>query len=86
LLRTSASVRCGKNEICAPKTLGLVLAVLATNVFRRMHRETENYLEGEKKEMVDLYETKGLTREDAQIVVDILAKNKETFVDRARAT
>eukprot|EP01087_Luapelamoeba_hula_P022232 TRINITY_DN791_c0_g1_i1.p1 TRINITY_DN791_c0_g1~~TRINITY_DN791_c0_g1_i1.p1 ORF type:complete len:296 (+),score=49.95 TRINITY_DN791_c0_g1_i1:55-942(+) len=43
--------------------------------------ETENYLDGEKKEMVELYMQKGLTEEEATEVIDIFAKNKDFFVD-----
>ncbi len=56
-------------------------------------RELENYEEGEKKEMVELYtdgeygggreKGKGLKPEEAQQVIDIMARNKEFFVDRA---
>ena len=56
-------------------------------------RELENYEEGEKKEMVELYtdgeygggreKGKGLKPEEAQQVIDIMARNKDFFVDRA---
>lgn len=43
--------------------------------------EIENYPEGEKRELVELYVEKGLNEEDAQTVVDIFARNKETWVE-----
>lgn len=43
--------------------------------------ETVNYLEGEQKEMIELYMSKGLSKEDASIVIGILSKKTEFFVD-----
>ena len=43
--------------------------------------ELENFPEGETLEMVDLYVLRGMSRPDAQQVVDILAKYPETLVD-----
>jgi DNA damage-binding protein 1 len=43
--------------------------------------ETENYLEGERAEMVTIYKGKGLSENDAERAVDILIKNQELFVD-----
>jgi VIT1/CCC1 family predicted Fe2+/Mn2+ transporter len=43
--------------------------------------EVDVYPEGEKQELVDLYTTKGYSKEDAQKMVDIIAKNKEGWVD-----
>ncbi|GAM16838.1 hypothetical protein SAMD00019534_000130, partial [Acytostelium subglobosum LB1] len=43
--------------------------------------EVEYYPEGEKKEMVEIYVSKGIPVEVATEVVDILAKNKKGFVD-----
>ncbi|KDO25654.1 hypothetical protein SPRG_08953 [Saprolegnia parasitica CBS 223.65] len=43
--------------------------------------EMENFPEGEKAEMIELYEAKGISSEDAKIVVDTLSKYKEAFVD-----
>lgn len=43
--------------------------------------EVENYLQGEKKEMIEIYEKKGLSTEEATTVIDILARHKEMFVD-----
>lgn len=43
--------------------------------------EMENNPEGEKEEMVDIYVSKGLPRKDAESVINIMAKQKEFFVD-----
>ena len=43
--------------------------------------EIENYPEGEKKEMVELYVAKGMPEQDAQTIVDIFARNQETWVE-----
>jgi len=66
--------------------LGDYLSSVAEREFEKMERkreewECENYLEGEKQEMVQLYVGKGLPQEDAEQVVDILSKHKSTFVD-----
>lgn len=43
--------------------------------------ELDNYPDGEAKEMVEIYQRKGLSEEDAQTVVATLMKNKEVFLD-----
>lgn len=43
--------------------------------------EYDNYLEGEKKEMVELYVKKGMTEEDATVIIEKFATYKEMFVD-----
>jgi DNA damage-binding protein 1 len=43
--------------------------------------ELENYPEGEKNEMIDIYIEKGMSREDAETVVHTMAKYKDFFVD-----
>ncbi|KDO25655.1 hypothetical protein SPRG_08954 [Saprolegnia parasitica CBS 223.65] len=43
--------------------------------------EMDNFPEGEKAEMVELYERKGISSKDAKLVVDTLSKYKEAFVD-----
>lgn len=43
--------------------------------------EVEHYPEGEKKEMMELYMAKGMNEEDAKSMVDILARNKEAWID-----
>jgi len=48
---------------------------------KRENWEVENYIEGERKEMVDLYTSKGLLQEDAEKVVKIYSKNPQFFVE-----
>lgn len=43
--------------------------------------EVENYIEGEIKEMVEIYENKGMSIKDAEVVVNTMAKYKDLFVD-----
>ncbi len=43
--------------------------------------EIEHYPEGEKKELVEIYVEKGLSQQDAQAIVDILATNKKAWAD-----
>lgn len=43
--------------------------------------EYENYVEGEQREMVELYTNKGMTQADAENVVCVLSKYKDLFVD-----
>ena len=44
-------------------------------------RELENYPEGEKEEMVEIYVKAGFSEQDARRVIDILATNKHWFID-----
>lgn len=43
--------------------------------------ECNNFLDGEKNEMINLYVNKGLQKQDAITVVNIFSKNIEFFVD-----
>lgn len=43
--------------------------------------EVQNYPEGEKREMMELYKEKGIPEADAKIVVDALSKHQEPWVD-----
>lgn len=43
--------------------------------------EVEHYPEGEKKELVEIYEGKGVNHDDAKAMVDIIAKNPRAWVD-----
>lgn len=43
--------------------------------------EFENFPEGEMDEMIELYEKKGISSEDARSIVYTLAKYKEAFID-----
>jgi hypothetical protein len=44
-------------------------------------RETTNFLEGEKQEMIEIYMGKGLSEEDATNIITTMAKYKDFFVD-----
>lgn len=48
---------------------------------RRENWEMENYPEGEIREMIDIYESRGMSREDATKVIETMAKYKDFFVD-----
>ncbi len=48
---------------------------------RREEWEVEHYPEGEKQELVELYVDKGLAPDDAETIVQILAKNRKAWVD-----
>jgi DNA damage-binding protein 1 len=48
---------------------------------RREEWELENYPDGEIQEMIEIYEAKGLTPEDAKLCVTTMAKYKDFFVD-----
>ncbi|TDH66198.1 uncharacterized protein CCR75_006195 [Bremia lactucae] len=56
-------------------------ADLASHERSREVWEFENYPEGEIEEMVELYVKKGVSTEDAMLVVHTLAKYKEAFID-----
>ncbi len=71
---------------------GLSMAIgdyLSTKSEQEYHRaerererwEVEHYPEGEKQELVELYTAKGLSRSDAETIVEILARNQEAWVD-----
>merc|ERR1712137_1009491 len=48
---------------------------------KREEWEMENYREGEIKEMIEIYEKKGLSPADAKLVIETMAKYKDFFVD-----
>lgn len=48
---------------------------------RRERWELENYPEGEKREMIELYMARGMSEEDATSVITTLAKYKNFFLD-----
>mmetsp|Transcript_14097 Transcript_14097/g.18822 ORF Transcript_14097/g.18822 Transcript_14097/m.18822 type:complete len:141 (+) Transcript_14097:393-815(+) len=43
--------------------------------------EMENYPEGEINEMIDIYESRGMKREDAKMVIETMSKYKDFFID-----
>ncbi len=48
---------------------------------RRENWEMENYPEGEIREMIDIYKERGMSHEDACLVINTMAKYKDFFVD-----
>jgi DNA damage-binding protein 1 len=48
---------------------------------KREYWEMENYPEGELREMIEIYMSKGFSEEDAENIVRTMAKNKDFFVD-----
>jgi hypothetical protein len=66
--------------------VGEFLSSKATNEWilserRREEWEMENYPEGEIKEMIEIYEGKGMSTKDATQVINTMAKYKDFFVD-----
>jgi VIT family len=66
--------------------VGEFLSSKATNEWilsekRREEWELENYREGEIQEMVDIYVEKGMSYEDAKLVIETMAKYDDFFVD-----
>jgi len=52
---------------------------------RREEWEYDNYPDGEKNEMIEIYMEKGLSEKDAVELVEILSKNKSNFIDTMMA-
>ena len=66
--------------------IGDYLSTKAENEYQQIEREretweVENYPEGEKKEMIEIYISKGMNEEDANEIVEILSRNKETWIN-----
>jgi vacuolar iron transporter family protein len=66
--------------------IGDYLSTKSENEYHNAEREREkwevdNYPQGEKKEMVELYESKGIAKKDATSMVEIMSKYKEAWVD-----
>lgn len=66
--------------------LGDYLSTKSEIQFQRKERfreewEVDNNPDEEKEEMIELYEKKGISREDASNVVEIFSKNKKVWVD-----
>lgn len=53
----------------------------AKNEYKREEWEVENNVDGEKQEMVQIYMEKGMSKEDAETVIEIFSKHKTMFVD-----
>lgn len=66
--------------------VGEFLSSKATNEWilserRREEWEMENYPDGEIQEMIDIYQQKGMSHDDAKLVIETMAKYKDFFVD-----
>ncbi len=66
--------------------IGDFLSTRAENEYKAAERERErwevdHFPEGEKLEMIDLYRSKGIPQEDAEAMVEILARHPEAWVD-----
>ena len=48
---------------------------------KRENWEMENYPQGEIKEMIEIYEQRGMSHEDAVLVINTMSKYKDFFVD-----
>lgn len=67
--------------------MGDALSTMAENAAIMKERareawELQNFREGEIEEMVEIYEEKGMSRKDAEIVVRTMAKYEDFFVDQ----
>ncbi|EAR83460.3 integral membrane protein (macronuclear) [Tetrahymena thermophila SB210] len=67
-------------------SLGDYLSTKSEIEFQRRERhreewEVDNLPEEEKAEMIELYENKGISREDATQIVEIMSKYKQAWVD-----
>jgi hypothetical protein len=82
LLRLHCSPAVGVVHAPLPPILPdyLLLAALSTLVCLL---QVDNYIEGERQEMIDLYTSKGMRQDDAEAVIALLSKNeyKDMFVD-----
>ncbi len=66
--------------------VGDYLSTKSEKEYQRAEREREewefdSFIAGEKKEMFEIYTSKGYSLEDAKKIVDLLAKDKKAFVD-----
>jgi len=66
--------------------IGDYLSTKAENEYNKVERqreawEVENYPDGEKQELVELYMEKGIDQEDAKTMVNIISRNEKTWVD-----
>lgn len=66
--------------------IGDYLSTKAEIKYKELEREretweVEHYPEGEKIELIELYTAKGMEKEDAVTVTEIISKNKNTWID-----
>jgi len=66
--------------------VGDFLSTKAENEYNRAERkreewEVDNYSEGEKKEVFEIYRDKGMSKKDALKMTNILSKNKKAWVN-----
>jgi len=66
--------------------VGDYLSTKSENEYNSMEREretweVENYPEGEKKEMAEIYSSRGMDPKEAEQVVELLSHNKQVWVD-----
>lgn len=66
--------------------IGDFLSTRAENEYNNTERkreiwEVENYPDGEKKELVEFYVSKGIEEQEANTIVDIISKHKKAWVD-----
>jgi VIT1/CCC1 family predicted Fe2+/Mn2+ transporter len=66
--------------------IGDFLSTKSENEYHRAEREreaweVENYPAGEKKELVELYTDKGMTKTDAETIVSLVSKYKNAWID-----
>jgi len=48
---------------------------------KREQWEADNYPEGEKMELIGIYESKGIPKPDARRMVDIISRNRKAWID-----
>ena len=66
--------------------IGDYLSTKAENEYNTAERqreawEVDNYPEGEKHELVEIYVEKGVSQEDAETIVGLLSKHRDAWVD-----
>ena len=59
----------------------MAAATYATTEKKREKWEFDNFPEGEKREMVEIYMQRGMKEEDATIIIETMSKYEDIFVD-----